>query len=139
MHSIEFPFFHGVPTVIVSFELPTHGQQQRRLLVDSGFTGKSAFVLSQDDAANFKKRSAAGSRIAGALAGPHQRVWVKCSLPALDFKAHLMAISADLRGLSLPPGVDGLAGLTFLLQFQYWGAKQLHDGWHFAISMDEVA
>jgi len=54
----------------------------------------------------------------------HQRVWVKCSLPELGFADSLLALSADLAPFSLPNGIDGLVGLSFLTRFARWGGEQ---------------
>jgi hypothetical protein len=104
------------------------------LLIDSGFTGKSVFVLSTDDCQRFRQRHAPPSQVTGALVGAHERVWVRCSVPTLDFDAHLVAISSDLASCSLPAGIDGLAGLTFLRKFQRWGAERLSNSeWDFVL------
>jgi hypothetical protein len=46
-----------------------------------------------------------------------------------------MAISGDLKGLALPAGVEGLAGLAFLKRFQRWGAEEYEDGWVFSLEL----
>jgi hypothetical protein len=48
----------------------------------------------------------------------------------------LIAIVADTSSLSLPGGVEGLAGLTFLRQFARWGAERRAKGWQFSLSDD---
>lgn len=120
------PFFQQLPTVLLTFQ--ASGPREavvRRLLIDSGFTGKSSFVLSTADCARFRRRYAPPSQVSGALAGSHQRVWVKCTMSTIGFEANLVAISGDLAGCSLPAGVDGLAGLSFLSQFHRWGAQRM--------------
>ena len=122
----HFSFFQQLPTVLLTFH--TSGPREaivRRLLIDSGFTGKSAFVLSPDDCERFRQRYAPPSQVTGALVGAHQRVWVKCSIPTLGFDTNLVAISSDLASCSLPAGIDGLAGLSFLSKFHRWGAELL--------------
>lgn len=136
----HFPFFHGLPTVLVNFSAtrPT-AVIARRLLVDSGFTGKSAFVLSTADAARLRRRAAPTSQVTGALFGAHARVWVRCSVPALEFDASLMAISSELSSLNLPEGVDGLAGLSFLSYLERWGAERVAStDWAFFLAMRDA-
>ena len=134
----RFAYFQGLPTVLVSFQTrPPQVNVARRLLVDSGFTGKSAVVLSTIDATHLRLRKAPASQVAGALAGAHERVWIKCSIPELKFTANLIAISSDLASLSLPTGIDGLVGLSFLNRFRRWGAELVAENWEFVLESDE--
>lgn len=131
----RFAFFQQLPAIVVTFQ-PSgpHLAIERRLLVDSGFSGQSAFVLSPADCDRFRRRRAPRSQVAGALVGSHQRVWVKGSIATLRFSAHCIALSSDLAACSLPTGVDGLAGLAFLNQFERWGAERLAGGdWEFVL------
>ena len=132
----HFAFFQQLPTVLATFH--TSGPREaivRRLLVDSGFTGKSAFVLSTDDCERFRQRHAPPSQVTGALVGAHERVWVRCSVATLEFDATLVAISSDLASCSLPAGIDGLAGLAFLSKFHRWGAERLPSSdWEFVLA-----
>lgn len=130
----QFAYFQGLPTVLVTFQTAKpRADVVRRLLVDSGFTGQSGVVLAAADAARLRRRKAPASQVAGALVGAHERVWIKCSIPALGFTANLMAISGDLDSLSLPAGIDGLVGLSFLNHFRRWGAERLADDWVFVL------
>jgi hypothetical protein len=45
-----------------------------------------------------------------------------------------IAIITDISVLSLPAGVDGMAGLSFLRQFARWGAERAAPGWQFFLS-----
>ena len=46
-------------------------------------------------------------------------------------------IFTDLTPLSLPPAIEGMAGLGFLRHFPRWGAEQNADGsWRFYLSDD---
>ena len=137
MDIVQFPFFHGLPTVLVTLEAARpRAQGTRRLLVDSGFTGNSAFVLSTEDVQRFRRRAAPSSHVSGALSGTFERGWVKCSMSELDFSRHLMAISSDLSSLALPTGIDGLAGLAFLNLFSRWSAERsASNDWTFVLQM----
>ncbi len=107
----------------------------RRLLVDSGFIGASAFVLPATDEPLVVRRRASPGTTSGALSGPQPRLWVKCVLPALGFHHDFLAIASHL-GKLLPAGVDGLAGLTFLQQFAEWGGRRDPAGnWSFVLRL----
>jgi hypothetical protein len=104
---------------------------RKRLLVDSGFTGTSSLVLPPNHI-SFARAGAVPTTTSGALTGEHRRIAVIWRIPALRYERAGFAILADLSDLSLPPGVDGLAGLRFLRQFQRWGAEMDHRGrWRF--------
>lgn len=138
MHVARFPFFQHLPTVLVSLEA-RKGRSflTRRLLVDSGFTGRSALVLSSGDAEMARRRFAPSSEVAGAIEGSRDRVWVKLAVPDIAFATSTIAISSDLAPLSLLPGIDGLCGLAFLNLFWRWGAERLANGeWVFFLEAD---
>ena len=125
MATARFPFFLDLPTIELAFfarraETPL----VRRLLVDSGFTGESAFILSVDDCEHLRRRSAPARQVCGALSGTYKRAWVKCSLPELGLVTNLIAIPADLASFSLPVGVQGLVGLSFLKRLVRWGGER---------------
>jgi hypothetical protein len=102
-----------------------------RLLVDSGFTGQSCFVLPQS-ASDLAHAPASTSQAAGALQGAQSRIVVMCAIPALSFQTAAIAILADTSGLALPPDVHGMVGLRFLRHFRRWGAEQTEGGdWRF--------
>ncbi len=109
------------------------GTRLLKLLVDSGFTGKSSVLLG-DDAIDLIHAQVPPAQTAGALQGTHDRGWVTCRIPELSFRCALIAIITDLSPLSLPPNVDGMAGLNFLREFARWGAEQTTNGWHFLLS-----
>lgn len=63
---------------------------------------------------------------------------VRCSIPAISFDRNLAAIVTDIDSLSLPAGVDGMAGLTFLRQFKSWGAECGRAGsWQFYLATED--
>lgn len=107
--------------------------QRRTLLVDTGFTGRSSVILS-DDSWPFIRAEMRPAEASGALQGTQQRAWVTCRIPEIGFQQTLIAILTDLAPLSLPEGVQGMVGLRFLRHFTRWGAEQSADGWRFFLS-----
>jgi hypothetical protein len=109
-----------------------------RLFVDSGFTGESCLIV-PDEIGSSALATIAASRASGALQGWQRRVLLTCRISELSFERNLVAIVTDVASLSLPPGVDGMAGLSFLRQFVRWGAEQTQDsGWRFFLSDGEA-
>jgi hypothetical protein len=104
-----------------------------KLLVDSGFTGKSSVILG-NDARELVRAEIPPAQATGALQGPQDRGWVTCRIRDLSFQCTLIAIITDTSSLSLPPGIQGMAGLSFLRQFARWGAERMVDGWKFFLS-----
>lgn len=136
MSIAHFPSLPTAETVEVVFDRPVGGEVTLRLLVDSGFTGQSSFVL-PDAAADLAQAHAAASQVGGALQGTQRRAVVSCRVPALAFQAVPIAILPDTTGLALPSGVGGLAGLRFLRHFHRWGSEQTDQGdWQFFLEMD---
>src|ERR1700732_2558014 len=90
--------------------------RKQRLLVDTGFTGKSSLVLSRDAVDLFRAMLPA-TQAAGALHGSQDRAWVTCTIPELGFHRTVIAIVTDISQLSLPTGLQGMAGLSFLRLF----------------------
>jgi len=134
MTTAYFSSRQSVDAVEVQFVTLTGGVTAMTLLVDSGFTGQSCFVLPEVDA-SIRRRGAPRSRSIGAIQGVQERAWVTCRVGALRFERTLIAIIADLSSLSLPAGIDGVAGLGFLRQFARWGAERANGGhWHFFLS-----
>jgi predicted aspartyl protease len=132
----HFPSLASAETVEVTFDPPTGAERTFRLLVDSGFTGQSSFVL-PDTASNLAHAQAAASQVTGALQGTQQRVVVSCRVPAVAFQSVAIAILADVSGLALPPGIDGLTGLRFLRHFRRWGSERADTGgWNFYLETD---
>ena len=136
MPPVAFAFHRGLPAVDLDFEPKgSRTTVTRRLLVDSGFIGASAFVLPTVDEPLLVRRRASPGVASGALSGPQPRLWVRCALPALRFRRDFLAIASDL-GTLLPPSIDGLAGLTFLQQFAEWGGRRDPAGnWSFVLRM----
>jgi hypothetical protein len=134
-----FPSLRDADILEVTFLKALGGEITLRLLVDSGFTGQSSFVLpdSSDDVAH---SSAPLSQAAGALQGVQKRVVVLCRIDALAFQSAAIAILASTTNLLLPTGTEGIVGLRFLRLFRRWGAEQTPDGtWRFFLEDDKTA
>ncbi len=84
MAIIYYPSFNDRDIVEVRFLKPDGDAVFKTLFVDSGFTGQSCFVLSQD-ATDLSHAAAPASRVAGALEGIRNRELVICRIPALAF------------------------------------------------------
>jgi len=119
MAIVYFPSLDHGDVVEVAFLTPSGSTVSMRLLVDSGFTGQSCFVLPAD-AEQLAQAAATPSQTAGALTGAQRRVVVTCHIPGLSFERSLMAIVADVSALALPPGGPSMAGLRFLRCFRRW-------------------
>jgi predicted aspartyl protease len=131
-----FSSLEHAETLEVTFAKPQGGEATLRLLVDSGFTGQSCFVL-PENADDLAQAPATASQVAGALQGSQKRVVVSCSVAALSFRLTAIAILGDTSRLALPPGIRGLVGLRFLRYFHRWGAEQTEDdGWQFFLETD---
>jgi hypothetical protein len=130
MATVYYPSRRDAEVIAVEFLTPQGGSRLRKLLVDSGFTGKSSVVLG-DDAFELVHAQTPAAHATGALQGAQNRGWVTCRIPALTFQCTLIAILTDLSPLSLPPDVQGMVGLNFLRQFARWGAERTGDGWQF--------
>jgi predicted aspartyl protease len=129
-----FPSLEGAEALEVAFAKPQGGEVALRLLVDSGFTGQSSFVLPAN-AADLAQAVAPASQVVGALQGAQQRVVVLCRVVGLSVSFPAIAILADVSCLALPPGIQGLVGLRFLRHFCRWGAEQAEDGaWRFFLA-----
>ncbi len=85
MATAYFPSLSDVDVVDVEFVRPTDGVVPMRLLVDSGFTGQSSFVLPHQ-AKDIAQALVPPSEAAGALRGMQDRVWVICRVPAASFE-----------------------------------------------------
>jgi hypothetical protein len=92
-----------------------------KLLVDSGFTGKSSLILG-NEAREPVRAEVPPAQALGALQGAQNRGWVTCRIPDLGFQCTVIGIITDISSLSLPSGVQGMAGLTFLRNFAH-GAR----------------
>lgn len=117
---------------VITIELlPPRGDARAvQLLVDTGFTGTSSVILGLD-AADLIRAEVPPSQATGALQGAQDRGWVTCRVPELGCEHTLIAIITDVSALSLPEGVQGMAGLSFLRYFTRWGAEQAAGGWRF--------
>ena len=123
-------------TLEVVFAKPDGAEVTLRLLVDSGFTGQSCFVL-PENAEDLGHAAAPASQAAGALQGTQKRGVVSCRIASLSFHAVVIAIFADTAHLALPSGIQGIVGLRFLRHFRRWGAEQTVDrAWRFFLATD---
>ena len=104
-----------------------------KLLVDSGFTGKSSLILG-NDARELVRAEIPPAQATGALQGAQNRGWVTCRIPDLSFQCTVIGIITDISVLSLPSGVQGMAGLAFLRNFARWGAERQADEWQFFLA-----
>ena len=139
MAIVYFPGLDHADVVDVQFLKPDGSTVRMTLLVDSGFTGQSSFVLPAD-AEKFAQAAAIPSRTAGALTGTQRRVVVTCRIAGLSFQRSMIAILAEVSALNLPPNVQGMAGLRFLRSFRRWGAVLNEGGsWKFFLSDDRAS
>ena len=136
MGTTFWPSAEDAELIEVEFIKLDGGSRSLKLLVDSGFTGGSSFVLGED-AIDLVRAEYDPAEVVGAIQGQQNRAWVTCRVPAIAFQQTLIAIITDTARLSLPAGVEGLAGLTFLRQFSRWGAERGEAGWQLFLS-DEV-
>jgi hypothetical protein len=128
-----WPSTEDAELIEVAFVRLDGGSRSLKLLVDSGFTGGSSFVLGED-AIDLVRATYDPAEVVGAIQGQQNRGWVMCQIPAMGFQRTLIAIITDTARLSLPAGVEGLAGLTFLRQFSRWGAERHQAAWRFCLS-----
>jgi hypothetical protein len=133
MAAVYFPSLDDAEVIDVEFLTPRSGVRLLKLLADSGFSGKSSVVLGQD-ASELVHATVPPAQVSGALQGVQDRGWLTCRIPQLSFQCTIIGIITDISVLSLPPGVQGMAGLRFLRQFARWGAEQTPDGWRFFLS-----
>ena len=62
-----------------------------KLLVDSGFTGKSSLILG-NDARELVRAEIPPAQATGALQGTQNRGWVTCRIPDLNFQRTVIGI-----------------------------------------------
>ena len=130
MPSAHYPSRADAEVITVEL-LPLRGDARAvQLLVDTGFTGTSSVILGRD-AADLVRAEVPPAQTIGALQGAQNRGWVTCRVPQLGCEHTLIAIITDVSALSLPAGVQGMAGLSFLRHFNRWGAEQAAGGWRF--------
>jgi predicted aspartyl protease len=132
-----FPSLEEGDALEVVFAKSQGGEVTLRLLVDSGFTGQSSFVL-PEDADELAQALAPTAQAAGALQGTQKRIVVSCRVESLSFHLAAIALLADTSRLVLPPGIQGVVGLRFLRYFRRWGAEQSEDGsWRFFLETEK--
>ena len=138
MPTVFFPSRPEFEVIDLWFVTVDGSEKLQTLLVDSGFTGQSSFILAHD-ALEFVQSAATSCQATGALSGTQQRALVTCRISDLSFEKSFLAILADVSQLALPPGVHGLVGLRFLRHFRRWGAERTDDGsWRFSLSSEPV-
>jgi len=133
MASVFYPSLIDAEVIDLQFVKLEGGFRSLRLLVDSGFTGRSSVVL-QNAAADLIRAALPATNTTGAPQGLRDRAWVTCRITGLNFHATVIAIITDTNSLALPPGVEGLVGLTFLRQFASWKSQRSANGWQFFLS-----
>lgn len=105
MPTALYPSQPNAEVIVVEFVALAGETRLVRLLVDSGFTGKSSFVLSASHT-DLIWAPVPAANATGALQGPQQRAWVACRVAGLAFEWSLIAILTDVSLLSLPPGAS---------------------------------
>ncbi len=133
MASVFYPSLVDAEVIDLEFLKLDGDIRSLRLLVDSGFIGRSSVVL-PNIAADLIRATLPATHTTGALQGMRDRAWVTCRIAGLNFHATVIAIITDTTSLALPPGVEGLVGLTFLRQFASWGGRRTANGWQFFLS-----
>jgi hypothetical protein len=108
MATVYYPSLDDADVIHVEFLTLQGGVRSLKLLVDSGFTGRSSVILG-NDAAELVRAQIQAAQATGALRGAQNRAWVSCRIPELSFQSTLIAIITDLTQLSLPPDVQGMA------------------------------
>jgi predicted aspartyl protease len=132
MPVVTFPSLGDCEVIEVDFTTLSGDMRRRQLLVDTGFTGTSSFVLGENEA-DFVHAKLESARATGALQGEQKRAWVTWQVPGLRPQGTSIAILTRLGPLSLPQGIGGMAGLTFLRNFSRWGAEETPGGWRFSV------
>src|SRR5260370_17138740 len=98
-----FPSLEQAEILEVAFLKPQGGEAAHRLLVDSGFTGQSCFVLPHA-AVDLAQAAAPNSQATGALQGKQKRIVVTCRISALSFQKSVVAIVRTFRHWLSRPG-----------------------------------
>lgn len=133
MATVHYPSLDDAEVIELEFVKLAGATRSLRLLVDSGFTGRSSLVLAKEST-DLVHAELPGANTIGALQGVQDRAWVTCRIPKLSFQCTLIAILTDISSLALPPDVDGMVGLSFLRQFSRWGSEKTASGWQFFLS-----
>ena len=136
MNTVFFASLYEADVIDVDVTSLSGDIRRLRLLVDSGFTGRSSLVL-PGDMMDFSHADVPEAESSGALHGLQKRGWVSCRVAGLVKAQTVIAIFTDVSVLSLPKGVTGMAGLSFLRQFIRWGAERSEADWRFFLSDDD--
>ncbi len=134
MRSAKFASLESAEIVELDFATRSGTARHLTLLVDSGFTGSSCFILGKDET-DLIQAIAEPAHAMGALRGEQTRVWVSCEIFEIGFRKTSIAILTDLEGLSLPHNVGGMVGLSFLRCFDRWASEKTSEGWQFSLSL----
>jgi len=135
MPTIHFASLPDAEIVSAEFEKLDGSIIARHLPVDTGFSGASGVLLSIQDA-DLMWAKLPFANTSGALQGQQQRGVVRVGIAGLLAPRGMAALFADLTSLSLPAGVQGMAGLSFLREFDRWGAERQSDGsWRFGLTV----
>ena len=97
-------FFHSSEYAeVIEVEFVTISGEPRslKLLVDSGFTGKSSFVL-PEPSLDLVLAEHQPAQAIGALQGEQNRAWVTCRIPAISFQRTLVAIMSITSSRRVP-------------------------------------
>ena len=88
MATVYYPSHEDAEVIRVEFLTLQGGVRSLKLLVDSGFSGKSSFVLG-DNASELIHAEMPPAQATGALLGAQQRAWVTCRVDGLSFQRSL--------------------------------------------------
>jgi hypothetical protein len=136
MPTVYFQSLDQGDLIQVEFLTIESGIRRMSLLVDSGYSGQSSFVVPSDDRSIFLAPAGTGDT-SGAIRGRQERGLVTCRIPQIAYENTMIAIFADTSSLSLPGPAEGLVGLRFLRQFSRWGAERTSvKTWRFFLSAD---
>ncbi len=94
MAAVYFRSLDEAEVIDVEFLKPQGGVRLFKLLVDSGFTGKSSVVLGQE-ASELVRAQVPPAQVSGALQGAQDRGWVTCRIPELNSQCTIIAIITD--------------------------------------------
>src|ERR1017187_8502426 len=103
MASVSFPSPEAAEIIEVDFVRLDGSTRSLKLLVDTGFTGKSSVIIGANDL-DLIRAGLPATETTGALTGSQNRAWVTCRIGAMEFQATMIAIVADVSALSLPIG-----------------------------------
>ena len=133
MAAVYFRSLDDAEVIDVEFLTLQGSVRVLKLLVDSGFTGKSSLILG-NDARELVRAEIPPAQATGALQGGTESRLGDLPHTRFEFQCTVIGIITDISVLSLPSGVQGMAGLAFLRNFAGWGAERKADGWQFFLA-----